>query len=119
MSARTFHESTPGVSHDPGVRFPSTWRQPVGKPLTSRRITELQREGYYGAALKLPPKVDARPCLHCKSTINTWWMAYGYLPTCGVYCSLCRKAFKDEGLKAKEQRRAEREAFKQQWEEYV
>lgn len=93
------------------VHIRSSWPTPVGPRLTDRRITELQREGWYGSGLKLPPKEDARPCCECESRVNTRYMDYSYLPKPGVYCRVHRLHYKDI-------RDREREAAKA-WKERV
>lgn len=101
------------VTMDTTAHLPSTWRQAVGKRLTSHRIAQYQREGWYGSGLKLPPTGSRGPCTapHCKQVANTRYMDYGYLPKPGVYCRKCREAYRLDALKQKEQSKAEKEAF--------
>ncbi len=103
------------VSMDSAVHIKSGWPTQRGKTLTNRRIAELQREGYYGSGLKLPPLYTAKPCIECKTTVNTCQCDFSYLPVKGVYCIKCRKVHREAALKEKELSKAMREAFKQEY----
>jgi hypothetical protein len=106
---------TTKVCMDIDVHLPSTWRSAIGKTLTNRRIAEYQREGRYGSGLKLPPLDSAKPCIQCKSVINTRKMNYAYLPHAGVYCPACRKEHKAKREKEREIRARLREVRMEDW----
>lgn len=103
------------VTMDEHAYLPSTWRQAIGKRLTNRRIAEYQREGKYGTELKLPPLEHGRPCVGCKTKVNTRYFDYDYLPTAGVYCKNCRLRHRDARDKEREQRARLREVRAEDW----
>lgn len=109
------------VTMDPHARLPSTWRPPIGKYLTSRRIAEYQREGRYGSSLLLPPIKGAPCCVTgCKVETNTRKCNYSYLPKPGVYCITHRKEFRDARHKELEEQRKWKEAMTERREqEYI
>jgi hypothetical protein len=111
---------TPGsVSMRPDCRFPSTWRDPVGKPLTNGRITRLMRDGWYGPDAK--QAVEARIArtgiiYRCScGQIATGFYRFSYLPKQGNYCTLCVKRFRAERDKAKELDRKWKENLEQEF----
>lgn len=106
----------PSITKNPLVRFPSTWRDPVGKPLTDSAIAQYAREGAYGPAEQLKQQqrdhakiIDGilrlgQTCQHCKDAIGQY-MRFSYLPCAGYYCNACREDFKHEEQKKREARR--------------
>ena len=97
-------ESVPHISMDPAVRFPSTWRQPIGKLLTTRIINQRALEGYYGPIAKLRAEkskaiIDGR-VVKCQglcggeNIANMGFKKWSYLPKAGWYCSACTKAYR-------------------------
>lgn len=106
------------VTMDTNARLPSTWRTGIGKKLTNRRIIELQREGFYGSGLKLPPLDAAKTCIQCKSTVNTRKLPFDYLPQPGqVYCKKCRLVHRERRDKEVEKSKRLKELVEQRREE--
>lgn len=100
---------TPGeVSHDPRCRFPSTWRDPIGKPLTNARIRALQRDGWYGQEVKaaLERKAIHRSpgiIFRCAcGAVAKGHYAYLYLPKPGDYCAICLLRYRTAAKKERE-----------------
>lgn len=91
--------------------IPSTWRDPIGKLLTNRRINQLIREGYYGPTMKLPPPTRGK-CLGCGGFSGTKYVTYNYLPSWGIWCPGCIDKIRREIELEKELNRRIREARK-------
>ena len=99
----------PTITKDPLVHLPSTWKDPIGKPLTDSAIEQYAREGFYGpdekakqlardhARIVAGVLMLARLCELCKDgkTLGQF-MNFSYLPRAGYYCNSCREAFKHE-----------------------
>lgn len=81
----------------PSIR--STWKGPIGKLLTNRKIAEYARAGRYPSLLVLPPL--ANPKCECGST-ETRYMDWKFLPKGGNYCSACRIKYKNARDKQRE-----------------
>jgi hypothetical protein len=94
-------EKVPAINMNPSARFPSTWRESKGKPLTDKAIEKYRRQGRYAEFLKLPPKLG-KPCVKCGTREETTKRSYAYLPVAGHYCDKCLDSFRDERDKAKE-----------------
>jgi hypothetical protein len=108
----------PTITKNPHVRFPSTWRDAIGKPLTDSQIRQYAREGFYGPDEKQKQLARdhakivegvlmlARPCETCKDnkTLGSF-MRFSYLPKAGYYCDTCRADFKTTHEKAIQERR--------------
>lgn len=93
------------------VPIRSTWKDPIGKPLTNRRIAFYQREGRYGREAQeraLASCVDVNGFVNrccepgCNTYINVRWCTFLYLPKVGYYCPKCRQKHRNEALKEKE-----------------
>ena len=80
------------------VPIRSTWRDPIGKPLTDRRILNRMKEGWYGPEAKrvallkerktgLPEGVIAR--CQCGELRGVQYYSYSYLERHGFYCKTC------------------------------
>lgn len=109
----------------PDYRIPikSTWRDPIGKPLTNRAITERMKQGWYGvtarfAALAKTPKSDfVHRCEHegCGETLGVKHLSFKYLPKPMFLCPRHRMAQRNIALKNKEVNKV----FKDKLEEFV
>lgn len=105
----------PTVTKDPTVRFPSTWKDPKGKPLTDSMIRQYAREGRYGPAEQQRQQMrDAARlfdgilvlgnlCLTCKKVVGTY-QRFSYLPKAGHYCLKCRNEHRDEAERQREEK---------------
>lgn len=112
-------ESIPTVTKDPPVRFPSTWKSAIGKPLTNARITHWAKQGRYGPTMqqtalakekRVVRLLDKDSCTLCgRVTKENRYLRYFYLPKSGVYCPVCLATLRQERDKEKEQRTAWRE----------
>lgn len=90
---------------NPRARVPSSWRDPIGKPLTDSIIRQYAREGVYGPdeqrkqqAIDHANIVDGvlrlgQQCQGCKDAIGQY-MRFSYLPCAGYYCNTCREGYK-------------------------
>lgn len=89
----------------------STWKPPIGKLLTNRRIRELMQEGHYGPLMKLPPRSSGY-CIEpgCGRHEFTRRASYNYLPKWGVYCPVCLDKYKEKARLERELRKKIREA---------
>ncbi len=111
-------ELIPTVTKNPHIRFPSTWKDPRGKPLTDSAIRQYARKGLYGpdeqrkqqardkAVIRAGIVMLAQLCQNCKDnkTLGAY-MNFSYLPKAGYYCDTCRTHFKDEKENAEQERR--------------
>jgi len=98
----------PTVTKNPHIRFPSTWKDALGKPLTDRVIEQYIREGRYTKELQLAQLARdkanvvngrtmlAKPCEVCKDGTLGNFMQFSYLPQAGYYCNSCREHYKHE-----------------------
>lgn len=94
--------------YDHGLgRIRSTWRDPIGKPLTDRRISALMKAGYYGKEFIIPGKICESP--GCGRD-TTRLVGYAYLPKKGYYCDVCLDRYREEHKQELELRRKIREA---------
>lgn len=112
-------EFVPTITKNPSVRFPSTWRDAIGKPLTDSAILAYIREGRYGPDLQRRQLardhativqgriILARKCCECDNLGN--FMRFNYLPKAGYYCDHCRNVHKSEKEQAERKRRAFRD----------
>jgi len=101
----------PSVTKDPSIRFPSTWKDGKGKPLTNSIITQYIRLGRYGKDLQqrqlardhatvVEGKVMlAKDCQECHKRLGHF-MRFAYLPHAGYYCDHCRNTFKNAHKKS-------------------
>jgi hypothetical protein len=98
-------------------RLLSTWRDPIGKPLTDRIITHRIKEGWYGEALKRQ-LLDKLPYgrthgmvdrCGCGETKGVKWLTFKYLPKPGFYCAHCRVRERNLAIKNREQEKRFRE----------
>lgn len=116
------NESVPRVTMQPWVRFPSTWRDPVGKLLTNRRIHQLQLEGRYGPEAKrlAEEREKARQgkivrlggriySCSCGETLRVRLLGYAYLPSLGWWCPKCVTLWRDKRDRERERERELRE----------
>ena len=98
-------EWTPGgVTMDPHVHLPSTWRDALGKPLTNAAIARYAREGWYGPEVKKDFDRAHNGIVHrCKcGSDTTRFAAYPYLPGEGYWCKRCIGFYRSQ--REKEQR---------------
>src|SRR6267378_8701171 len=97
----------PTITKNPHVRFPSTWQDAIGKPLTDSAIRQYAREGFYGPDEKRRQEsrdrarviegilMLARPCERCKDNKTLGdFMRFSYLPKSGYFCNSCREHYK-------------------------
>ena len=103
-------QTVPSVTMDPSVYLPSTWRNPIGALLTSRRITQYMREGRYGkeAQAAASQSKSLKPCAKCGSE-HASFLRFSYLPHAMWCCHLCREAFRSDHEKAEALEHALRE----------
>lgn len=88
-------------------RIKSTWRDPIGKPLTDRLINKRAKEGFYGLAAKQAAlnKTENKGFVdrcQCGEWRGIKWLDFSYLPKPGFYCHSCRLIEKSRGEKRKE-----------------
>lgn len=92
---------------DTRVHIRSTWRDPIGPLLTTRRIRQRKLEGWYGPQMKLRAEqrvlsvnngVVVRCCV-CDGLAGVRFLKFSYLPKTGNYCLKCRKGFRSIHLK--------------------
>lgn len=88
------------VPKDPCLHIRSTWRDPIGVPLTNRRILNRTKEGWYGETAKLaalkkiklstPVKSGFVERCECGTQLGVSYLSFKYLPKPGFYCPACR-----------------------------
>ena len=95
-------EWTPSINMDPSTHLPSTWKGPIGRPLTNRRINQYAAEGRYGpqAKEKARAKMVTRSGIvlrcECGASENIRYLKWSYLPKRGWYCLLCVSKYQQE-----------------------
>lgn len=118
-------ETLPTVTKDPRVRFPSTWRPAIGKPLTNHAITKYARLGRYGKEAQLQALatrskhvqlLDKALCCHCgQPHVGNRFLRFFYLPKTGVYCPLCLAKLREERDKDRSQSREWKERMMKEY----
>ncbi len=96
---------------DPRVRMRSTWRDPIGKPLTDSAILRYMRNGRYGPELQRAAREAEKAVTgsvfrcDCGARDEVRYMTYSYLPRPGYFCPACRARYREGAQREKEQRK--------------
>ena len=107
---------------DSATHFPSTWRQPIGKLLSSRRIGQYALVGRYGPEMKraeLKKQAEKKnrviaECVGCGSKGEVLYRSYEYLEQKGYWCNICIATIRE----SREQERELAAKVRQQMKEF-
>ncbi len=115
------HESLPTIPMDSSLHFRSSWREPIGKPLSNRAIAEYARLGRYGPEAQRRAKAShidratgriiqccgaqivadssGKPVRIVCNSVEVKFLRWNYLPKSGYYCKACVARYREESNK--------------------
>lgn len=96
----------PTVTMDAGCRFPSSWREAIGTPLTNAAIQRHMRNGWYGRERQLiaigqleQQTGIVHRCVTCDQIAGKHYK-YAYLTKPGFYCPSCIAVIRAQHVKS-------------------